>query len=202
MTIHHHAFIHPKAHVDRVTVSIGARTKVWQFASIILGTKIGADCNVGACTTLSGLTIGNRTKISSGCVMGPGFKIGDDVFVGPNVVLANDCWPFADTDGYDDVTLRSGEKFAVIIEHGACIGANAVILPGVRIGAGAVVAAGAVVDRDVPAGMVFRRNGYTSSVPVEWKKKRMRWANEAAELCVDRADAVSDVMAGEARHPV
>lgn len=172
--IHPSAVIHPQAHVKGATV--GARTRVWQFASIILGTVLGEDCNVGAGVVLSGPRLGNRCKVSSGVVMGPGFLIGDDVFLGPNVVLANDMWPFASTDGYDDAALRSGEKWAVIVEDGACIGANAVILPGVRIGKGAVVAAGAVVESDVPPGSVYRRNGYKSlSVPADWRERRHRW---------------------------
>lgn len=174
--IHHSALIHPKAHIDHETVKIGSGTKVWQFASVIMGTEIGEDCNIGACAVLSGPKIGDRVKISSGCVMGPGFCIEDDVFLGPNVVLANDRWPFSDTEGYDDAKLREGFEFAVIIRAGAAIGANAVILPGVVIGAGAVVAAGAVINRSVPDGMVAQRNGYLGMVPENWKERRMRWA--------------------------
>lgn len=176
--IHHSAFIHPKAHCDADRVTIGAGTRVWQFASIIMGTCIGEDCNIGACATLSGPIIGNRTKISSGVVMGPGFKIGNDVFIGPNVVLANDVYPFADPRGYDDATLRGGEKFAVIIEDGASIGANAVIMPGVRVGEGAIVGAGAVVCRDVPAGMVVKRDGFKEiAIRGDWRDKRMRYVS-------------------------
>lgn len=109
--------------------------------------------------------------------MGPGFKIGNDVFIGPNVVLANDVWPSTSLEGYDDAKLRSGEHFAVIIGDGAMIGANSVILPGVRIGIGAVVAAGCVVSRSVPDGMVHRHNGYIGlGVPGNWREKRMRFA--------------------------
>jgi len=172
--IHPTAVIHPKAHV--VEATIGARSKVWQFASIILGTVIGQDCIIGACATLSGPIIGDRCKISSGVVMGPGFKIGNDVFLGPNVVLANDVYPSASTEGYDNARLRAGNEFAVIIEDGAMIGANAVILPGVKIGAGAIVAAGAVVRHNVPPAMMQLRNEYLGPVPDNWREKRMRFA--------------------------
>lgn len=174
-TIDATAFLHPMSHVDRNTVTIGARTKVWQFASIIQGTVIGKDCNIGACVVLSGPRIGDNTKISSGVVMGPGFKIGNNVFMGPNVVLANDMWPFASTRGYDDEGLREGNKFCVVIGDGAFIGANAVVLPGRKVGKRSGVAAGAVVERDVPDDFVLRRNGYLSPIPENWYEHRMQW---------------------------
>ena len=170
------AFIHPKAHVDSDVV-LGEGTRVWQFASITRGTVLGEDCSVSPFAMLDGSVYGDRVIISGGVMAGAGFKVGSDVFLGPNVVLCNDCWPFATKDGYRDDLLRDGEHWAVIIEDGACIGAGAVILPGVRVGSGAVIAAGAVVERDVPAGVVYRRNGYTSPrVPPNWHKKRHMWA--------------------------
>lgn len=167
--------IHPQATVSDDCI-IGAGTRIWQNATVIMGTVLGANCNVGACAVLSGPVFGDRCKISSGVVMGPGFKVGNDVFLGPNVVLANDVWPDADADGYDDKALRSG-KYAVIVEDGAIIGANAVVLSGVRIGRGSVVAAGAVCTRDVPDGMVWKRNGYISQRPDDWRQQRMRWVD-------------------------
>lgn len=175
--IHHGAFVHTKAHVDRDTVQLGFGTRVWQFASITRGTIMGENCSVSPFAMLDGSIYGDRVIVSGGVMAGAGFKVGNDVFLGPNVVLCNDCWPFASKDGYDDAALRSGEKFAVVVEDGVAIGAGAVILPGVRIGKGAVVAAGAVVESDVPAGVVLRRNAYTSpGVPPSWREKRMRWA--------------------------
>ena len=168
--------IHPKAHVDPDVV-LGKGTRVWQYASITRGTVMGRDCSVSPFAMLDGSVYGDRVIISGGVMAGAGFKVGSDVFLGPNVVLCNDCWPFVTKDGYRDDLLRDGQHWAVIIEDGACIGACAVILPGVRVGAGAVIAAGAVVERDVPAGVVYRRNGYTSPrVPPNWREKRHRWA--------------------------
>lgn len=174
--IHHRAFVHAKAHVDVDTVQIGAGTKVWQFASITRGTVLGEDCSVSPFAMLDGSIYGDRVIISGGVKAGAGFKVGNDVFLGPNVVLCNDCWPFASKDGYDDASLRDGEHFTVVIEDGAAIGAGAIILPGVRICAGAVVAAGAVVDCDVPASVVHRRSGNNTRMPDLWRCKRMRWA--------------------------
>lgn len=172
--IHESAFIHPKAHVEGVT--IGARSKVWQFASITRGTIMGEDCSVSPFAMLDGSVYGDRVIISCGFAAGAGFKVGNDVFMGPGVTLCNDMWPAADKDGYDDETLRGGERFAVIIEDGVTIGAGAIILPGVRIGRGSIIAAGAVVERNVAEGVVHRRNGYaTPGLPIDWRKKRMRF---------------------------
>jgi UDP-2-acetamido-3-amino-2,3-dideoxy-glucuronate N-acetyltransferase len=175
--IHPSARIHDRAQVDG-SVSIGAWTKVWQFATVILGTEVGEETVIGASATLSGPRIGSRCKISSGVVMGPGFWIGDEVFMGPNVVLANDMWPEVSAEGYDDKTLRLGRRHCVVIEDGASIGANAVILPGVRVGQLAMVAAGAVVDRNVPDGCLWHRSGRVSQVPASRREKRMRYASQ------------------------
>lgn len=172
------AFIHEKAHVEDAT--IGARTKVWQFASILKGTIIGADCSVGAGAVLTGPIFGDGCKISSGVVMGPGFLIGDRVFVGPHCVLANDVFPAADPDGYDETLLRSGAAFAVVVGNDVMIGSHVTVLPGVRIGNGAVLAAGSVVSRDVPDGMVWTRDERVRPLPANWRSKRMRFAKALA----------------------
>jgi UDP-2-acetamido-3-amino-2,3-dideoxy-glucuronate N-acetyltransferase len=169
-------FIHPKAHVDD-DVKIGVGSRIWQFASVTRGAILGKACSVSPGAMLDGSIYGDRVIVSGGVMAGAGFKVGSDVFIGPNVVFCNDLWPFASKDGYDDAGLRSGERFAVIVEDGVAIGAGAVILPGVRIGAGAVIAAGAVVTHDVPAAMVFNANGYIrDKINPEWEEYRMRWA--------------------------
>jgi UDP-2-acetamido-3-amino-2,3-dideoxy-glucuronate N-acetyltransferase len=173
--IHPAAFIHPKAHVEGATV--GARTKVWQFASVIRGTVLGEDCNVASCATLDGPVFGDRCKISQGVAMGPGFLFGNDVFVGPNVTVCNDRWPRAHQDGFDFAALQRGE-WAVTVGDNVTIGANAVVLPGVRIGASAVISAGAVVNRSVPNGCLFKRNGTIVPLGSHFNMKRMWRAGE------------------------
>jgi UDP-3-O-[3-hydroxymyristoyl] glucosamine N-acyltransferase len=173
--IHETASIHVRAWVDE-SVSIGARTKVWQFASITRGTVLGEDCSVSPLAMLDGSIYGDRALISAGFAAGAGFKVGSDVFIGPNVTLCNDMWPRSDKEGYDDAALRSGERFAVIIGDRCTIGANAVILPGVRIGDGSIVAAGAVVTRSIAPGLVLKRNGYCAPLTDDWRRERMRWA--------------------------
>lgn len=167
--------IHPLAHVD-ADVHLGAGTNVWQFASITRGAVLGAGCSVSPFAMLDGSIYGDRVIVSGGVKAGAGFKIGNDVFLGPNVVLCNDFWPFATKDGYHDDLLRDGEHFAVTIEDGAFIGANATVKPGIRIGRNAGVECGAVVGKHVPDGMLYRANGYISEIPADWQERRMRWA--------------------------
>lgn len=170
------AWVHGYAHVEDARV--GAGTKIWQFATVIRGTILGDDCNVGACATLSGPIFGNGCRISSGVTMGPGFIVGDRVFVGPNVVMCNDLFPSANLDGYDDTKLRSGEAFCVIVDDDVMIGANAVLLPGVHIGHGAVIGAGAVVSGKVQPEHIYHRNGRKTRLPENWRQMRMRYASE------------------------
>lgn len=172
--IHPTAFVHPKAHVEDST--IGPRCKVWQFASVIRGTVLGSDCNVASGATLDGPVFGDRCIVSPGVDIGPGFLIGSDVFIGPNVVLCNDRWPRVDKAGFDIEALRATPT--VIVQDGASIGANAVVLPGVVIGAGAMIAAGAVVNRSVPAGALFRRDGRIEMIGSQHNTKRMWRAGE------------------------
>lgn len=163
------AMIHVDAHVDDAFLDVGAT--VWQFASVIRGAKLGCDTVVGACAMIDGAKIGDRCRIGHGASIHPGTVLGDGVFVGPGAVFCNDMWPSVEKTGW-----RLPEKATVIVGDMASIGAGAIVLPGVRIGVGAVVAAGAVVDRDLPANAVWRRNGYISDKPDNWRVRRMRYA--------------------------
>ncbi len=159
--------IDPSAQIHRLALvegaEIGPRTRVWQFASVIRGTRLGADCNVASGATLDGPRFGDRCTVSQGVAMGPGFLIGDDVFIGPNVTVCNDRWPRTYKRGFDIAKLQAG--FVTVRICNCCsIGANAVILPGVTLGERAMVAAGAVVDRNVPADHLFKRDGSTQPI--------------------------------------
>ena len=162
--------IHPKACVAS-EATIGEGTVIRQFASVTGGTVLGRDCSVSPFAMLHGPVIGDRCRISGGVMMGPGFLIEDDVFIGPNVTLANDAWPRADKAGYRPEEF-DGTRWAVIIEDGASIGANSVILPGVRIGTHAMVAAGSVVTRDVPPAALWSGGSWRH---VDGEKERMRF---------------------------
>lgn len=170
--IHPTAFIHDKAHVDD-TVEIGAATRVWQFSSVIRGTRLGVDCSVASNVTLDGPWVGDRCIISPGVDIGPGFEIGDDCFIGPNVVLCNDAWPMTSKEGWSADPFRNG---SLTVRLGSCvsIGANATVLPGVSIGDGAMIAAGAVVDRHVMPGCLFKRDGEIVEIDTSRRPERMR----------------------------
>lgn len=169
------ARIHEKAHVDD-TVSIGAGTRIWQFCSVIRGAKIGAECNVASGSCIDGSHIGDRCVIAHNLAMGPGFLIGDDVFIGPNVTFCNDAWPRARKEGFDASKFDHAFRWAVVVENGASIGAGSVILPGVRIGAGAMIAANSTVTRDVEARTLWKGDGETQEIVRD--RRRMRFADE------------------------
>jgi acetyltransferase-like isoleucine patch superfamily enzyme len=95
------------------------------------------------------VVIGDRVTIKSGVQLWDGLRVADDVFIGPNATFSNDKYPRS---------KQHQAPMATHLERGASIGAGAVVLPGVRIGARAMVGAGAVVTRDVPARAVVSGN--------------------------------------------
>ncbi|MGE4075986.1 MAG: acyltransferase [Reyranella sp.] len=141
---------------------------------MIRGASIGADCNIAPGAMIDGSTIGDRCVVCQNFGAGPGFLIGNDVFLGPNVVMSNDFFPAASKDGFDAARYRAGE-WAIIVEGGAAIGANAVILPGIRIGRGAMVGAGAVASRDVPPDTLLARDGRLMPITAAMRSRRMRF---------------------------
>lgn len=142
-------FTHPEGRVE--SSEVGQRTRVWAFAHILKGARIGADCNICDHTFIEGgAVVGDRVTIKCGVQLWDGVTLEHDVFVGPNATFTNDPFP------------RSGcppaEFMRTLVRRGASIGANATLLPGVTVGAGAMVGAGAVVTRDVPPGAIVMGN--------------------------------------------
>jgi acetyltransferase-like isoleucine patch superfamily enzyme/dTDP-4-dehydrorhamnose 3,5-epimerase-like enzyme len=156
-------FVHPNALCESATV--GAGTRVWAFAHVLPGARIGADCNLcDGVFVENDVTVGDRVTIKCGVQLWDGVTLEDDVFVGPNVTFTNDRMPRS---------KRYPETFArTTVCAGASIGANATILPGVTIGRSAMVGAGAVVTRSVPphaivVGNPARLTGYVDQHPPE-----------------------------------
>lgn len=124
------------------TVEFGENCTVWQFSTICAETSIGEGVVVGSAAWIGrGCQIGNYTRIQHGVFIPNHTHIGRGVFLGPNVTLTDDKHPKANTLYI---------PHPPILEDDCSIGAGAVILPGVRIGTGATVGAGAVVSRDIP----------------------------------------------------
>lgn len=141
--IHPSAFIHEKALVDDGAI-IGGGTRVWAFAHVASGASIGAHVNLCDHTFVEGgVRVGDRVTIKSGVYLWDGLHVADDVFIGPAAVFTNDRRPRS---------KQYPDSFPITKLESACsIGAGAILLPGVTIGCSAMVAAGAVVTKDVPA---------------------------------------------------
>jgi len=106
-------------------------------------TKIGDHVVIGTNSVIDGqVTIGDFVKIETACYIPTHVEIGSRVFFGPNVVLTNDNLPLKQRDSY--------KPQGPIIEDGVTLGAGVLVMPNVRIGEGAFVAAGAIVSKDIP----------------------------------------------------
>jgi len=141
--------IHPLADVH--TESIGEGTRIWQFSVILKDSRIGRNCNICAHTFIENdVVIGNNVTIKCGVQLWDGLRVGNNVFIGPNATFCNDKYPKSGNREY--------ECLQTIIEDDVSIGANATILPGVKLGRGAVIGAGSVVTKDVPQGVTVIGN--------------------------------------------
>lgn len=135
-------FIHPLSDVK--TSFVGSGTRIWQFSVVLEGARIGKNNNICAHTFIeSDVILGDNVTIKSGVYIWNGTRIEDNVFLGPNATLTNDPMPRSKhyPDSFSGITLKNS----------CSVGANATLLPGICIGEGAMVGAGAVVTKDVPA---------------------------------------------------
>ncbi len=133
--------IHKLADVQSST--IGAGTRIWQFVVVLPKAIIGQECNICShCLIENDVAIGDRVTIESGVQLWDGLRVGDDVFIGPNVSF--------NTDRFQRSKNQPEKFLQTQIERGASIGAGATILPSITIGNHAMVAPGAVVTRSVP----------------------------------------------------
>ena len=123
-------------------VTIGDECTIWHGATVCDGTVLGNGVVLGSFTWIGrNCRIGARTRVQHGAFIPNNTSIGRSVFIGPNATLTDDKYPKAG---------RLYQAYPPILEDDCSIGAAAVILPGVRIGRGATVGAGAVVTQDVP----------------------------------------------------
>jgi len=142
-------FVHPLGVCE--SENVGRGTRVWAFAHVLPGARVGEDCNICDHTFIENdVVLGDRVTLKCGVYLWDGVRVADDVFIGPNATFTNDRFPRS---------RQPPEAFMETwLERGCSIGANATVLPGLRIGERAMVAAGAVVTRSVPPGAIVRGN--------------------------------------------
>jgi UDP-2-acetamido-3-amino-2,3-dideoxy-glucuronate N-acetyltransferase len=135
-------FKHPLALVESDVV--GSGTRVWAWAHVMKGARVGADCNIGEhCFIESGAVLGDRVTVKNGVAVWDGVVAEDDVFLGPNAALTNDLRPRS--------KVVHERPASTLLKRGASIGANATLLCGITVGEYAMIGAGAVVTKDVPS---------------------------------------------------
>lgn len=141
--------IHPLADVK--SNNIGSDTNIWQFCVVMPDAVIGRNCNICANVVIENeVIIGDNVTIKSGVQIWDGVTLEDNVFIGPNVTFTNDRYPRSKNSDWKQETI--------LIKSGASIGANSTILPGITIGENAMVGAGSVVTKDIPAGELWIGN--------------------------------------------
>jgi len=142
-------FVHEKGICE--SSKIGENTRIWAFAHVLPGATLGAECNICDGVFIeNNVVIGDRVTIKCGVQVWDGVTLEDDVFIGPNATFTND--PFPRSKQYPETFA------ATLVRKGASIGGNATILPGVTIGSNAMVGAGSVVTKSVPAYAIVTGN--------------------------------------------
>lgn len=154
------AFIHESSYVDD-GAEIGEGTKIWHFSHVLPRTAIGQNCVIGQNVMIGpDVHVGDRCKIQNNVSLYKGITLEDDVFCGPSCVFTNVINPRA--------AIEKKEEFrTTVVRRGATIGANSTIVCGNELGEYCLIAAGAVVTKDVPAyalmaGVPARRIGWVS----------------------------------------
>lgn len=137
-------FAHETAVIDE-GASIGTGTKIWHFSHIMSNSVLGERCNLGQNVVISpNVVLGENVKVQNNVSVYTGVICEDDVFLGPSMVFTNIVNPRS-------AVIRREEYKETLVKKGASIGANATIICGNTIGAYALIGAGAVVTKEVPA---------------------------------------------------
>ena len=140
--------IHP---LSDCQVKVPESTNIWQFCVVLPKAKIGENCNICShCFVENDVKIGDTVTIKCGVQIWDGVRIEDNVFVGPNVTFTNDLYPRSKQHPTEYVQTN--------LKRGCSVGANSTIVCGITIGENAMIGAGSVVSKDVPAGELWYGN--------------------------------------------
>ena len=172
------AQVHPSAIVD-AGATLGTGTRIWHFAHVCAGAKIGERCSLGQNVYVGNdVVIGSNVKIQNNVSVYDAVTLEDDVFCGPSMVFTNVYNPRS-------AVVRKGELRRTLVRRGATLGANCTIVCGITVGEYAFIGAGAVVNRDVPGfalmlGGPARRAGWMSRFG---ERLELPLAGEGAAVC-------------------
>lgn len=140
------------------SVKLGENVKIYDFVNLY-GCEIGNETKIGTFVEIQkGVKIGANCKVSSHTFICEGVTIEDNVFIGHNVTFINDLFPRATNENGSLQTEADWKCLLTLVKKGSSIGSSATILCGVTIGENAVVGAGSVVTKDVPAGTIVAGN--------------------------------------------
>lgn len=135
-------FVHPSSYIDD-DVSIGEGTKIWHFCHVQAGASLGKNCSLGQNVNIgNNVRIGNGVRIQNNVSVYEGVEIEDNVFCGPSCVFTNVITPRAHFPAH-------GAYVRTLIKEGASLGANCTVICGNTVGRNAMIAAEAVVTKDV-----------------------------------------------------
>jgi acetyltransferase-like isoleucine patch superfamily enzyme len=143
-------YVHPLALVE--SDQIGAGTRVWAFAHVMAGARVGRNCNIcDHAFVETGAVVGDNVTLKNNVSIWAGVTIEDDVFVGPNATFTNDRYPRSARmrEARDRYSSTANWLLPTIVERGASIGASATLLPGIRAGRYSMIAAGSVATSDI-----------------------------------------------------
>ena len=174
-------YAHPTAVIDEGCF-IGDDVKIWHFSHLMTGCRVGDGCNLGQnVVVLPTAVLGKRVKVQNNVSIYDGVICEDDVFIGPSAVFTNVTNPRSHVS-------RRHEYKQTLVRRGATIGANATVICGIEIGEYAFIGAGAVVTKSVPAfslivGNPARHKGWMSA-----NGFKLEFSEDGKAVCPESGD--------------
>lgn len=174
-------FAHSTAVIDEGCV-IGEGTKIWHFSHVMPGSEIGRNCILGQNVLISpSVKLGNNVKVQNNVSIYTGVVCEDDTFLGPSMVFTNVINPRSFLE-------RKNEFRTTLVKKGATIGANATVICGITIGEYALIGAGAVVTKDVPAFALLVGNPARQTGWVSRYGHRLQFGEDGRAVCPESGE--------------